>query len=146
MVLASLNDNELRQLALRWFQGLNEHRPLAEMLSMLAADGLEMEFPGVSVRNYADFEKWYRDVTNTYFDQDHILGDFNVAIEGARARVGLTVIWKARTWAPPAPTSNEIVMDARQTWVLQRSSDTGNPVIVEYRVDEIAPKKEVKDR
>ena len=135
----ALTESEVRELATAWFTGLNEHWPLVDMLPLLATDDIRMVFPEATMTDLRGFEKWYLGVINLFFDQDHIIRDLTATIDGDKADVKVTVIWKASEWKPPAAFSSRIVMRAEQTWVVKRSAATGKPVIASYSVDSLVP-------
>lgn len=136
---APLTDEEIRALATEWFTGLNEHRPMVEMLSLLAEDGLRMVFPESTLTSLVEFESWYQGVIRLFFDQEHIIREIRSRIRDGEADVDITVIWKASQWVPPAATSTRTVMRAEQTWTIKRSAATGKPVISVYVVKGLAP-------
>ena len=137
--LAALTEEEIRDLATAWFSGLNEHRPMVQMLPLLSTDGLKMVFPESTLTNLVEFENWYQGVIRLFFDQDHIVREVTSDIDGDTAQVKIVVIWKASQWVAPAATSTRIVMRADQTWTVKRSSQTGKAVIATYAVDSLVP-------
>lgn len=136
---APLTEAEVRELATNWFQGLNEHWPLVDMLPLLATDSITMIFPEATMTDLRGFKGWYRTVTSLFFDQDHIIRNLTAEIDGDSANVHVTVIWKASQWVPPAAFSSRTVMLAEQSWVVKRSATTGKPVIATYSVDSLVP-------
>jgi hypothetical protein len=136
---ADLTQQEVRSLADTWFSGLNEHRPMVRMLPLLAEDGLRMVFPESTLTTLEEFETWYRTVTGTFFDQDHIIRSFSADIHGSEADVRVSVIWKASQWVPPAAFSTRSAMVAEQTWRVRRSAGTNACVISLYSVDSLTP-------
>lgn len=134
-----LTETEIQALAREWFEGLNDHRPLVEMLPLLASDGLEMVFPEATLTTMVEFERWYQGVTRTFFDQDHIITALTSHIEGAKAQVDVTVIWKASQWIAPAATSTRTAFEAKQSWTVTRSPQTGKAVISQYTVHGLEP-------
>jgi hypothetical protein len=139
---APLTEAEIRSLAAEWFSGLNEHRPMVEMLPLLSTDGLRMVFPESTLTTMVEFEGWYQGVIRLFFDQDHLIRDVTVRLRGDEADVDVTVIWKASQWVAPAATSTRSVMRADQTWTVKRSHTTGKPVIAEYTVRSLSPVSE----
>lgn len=135
--LAPLTEAEVKQLAADWYHKLDVHAPLIELLPMLAATGLEMRFPEATLRGLADFEKWYEGVIRIFFDEVHTLREVNVRLSEDRADVQVVVHWEASVWKAPAASSERIMLDAYQTWVVTRSAETGEPVIETYIVDRL---------
>lgn len=134
---APLTEAEVRQFAVDWYKKLDVHAPEAELLPMLADDGLEMVFPEATIYGYAGFEGWYQGVMRIFFDEEHELTQLSAVINGDQADVTLVVNWQASRWMPPAATSDRLKMDAAQTWIVKRSPDTGKPIITKYVVDKI---------
>ena len=139
---APLTEDEIRSLATEWFSGLNEHRPMVDMLPLLSTDGLRMVFPESTLTTMAEFEGWYQGVIRLFFDQDHLIRDVTVRLREDEADVDVVVIWKASQWVAPAATSTRTVMRADQTWKVKRSPTTGKPVIAEYTVRSLDPVSE----
>jgi len=122
-----------------WYQALDVHAPVDEMLPMLAADGLEMTFPEGVQRGQDGFRRWYETVTHRFFDEVHTLQNLTVTLNGDRADVKLVVNWQAKIWDPPAPRSVWLGFDAAQTWVVERSPTSGRSVVRTYIVDALTP-------
>lgn len=141
MNLLPLDENEVRQLVVEWYEDLDVHVPLVELLPKVADDGLEMRFPEATLRSTAEFEYWYQRVIRTFFDEVHSVRDLDITIVdgGSRADVKLMVYWEASRWNPPARNSERLLMNAYQTWVVERSRTSGRPVVKTYIVDELCP-------
>lgn len=135
----TLTGQEIADLADRWYKALDVHAPLEELLGMLADDGLEMVFPEETARGHAGFAQWYERVTRIFFDEVHTLTKVEPRIEDGKADVEVVVNWQAKVWNPPAPKSEWLGFDAFQTWVVERSPETGRPVIARYVVDRLDP-------
>ncbi|NJP05406.1 MAG: hypothetical protein HC837_07190 [Chloroflexaceae bacterium] len=134
----TLTDAEIQTFVVDWYRKLDVHVPMVEILPLLADADLEMHFPEVIVRGHVDFEAWYQRVIRTFFDELHEVKQLDVTIEGNTATVHVVVQWEASFWHPPDAESKQIVVDAYQHWVLQRSPQTGKPMIVTYIVDKFA--------
>lgn len=132
---APLTADEITGLAAAWYRKLDVHAPMVELLPMLADDTLEMVFPEATVRGWAGFEGWYQRVVRIFFDEVHTLKEVTPVIDGDRAEVKVVVQWEASMWNPPAAGSARIACDAAQRWVVRRSPETNEPVIVRYVVD-----------
>ncbi len=133
----ALTRSEIKQLATEWYRKLDVHAPLVEFLPLLAEKGLEMRFPEATLHGLAEFEGWYEGVIRIFFDETHAVKRVVASIEGEQARVKVVVRWEASRWRPPAARSERIVLDAYQTWVVQRSRRNEVPVIVSYTVDSL---------
>lgn len=132
-----LTAEEISTFAADWYRKLDVHAPMIELLPMLADEDLEMKFPEATLRGHAEFESWYQGVIRIFFDEVHNVKEVTSDISGDSANVKVVVAWEASVWKPPAANSERIVLDAYQTWVVKRSSTTGNPVIATYIVDEL---------
>lgn len=129
-----ITEPEVNQLAAEWFHKLDVHAPVTDFLPMLAQKGLEMRFPEATLHGVTEFEKWYQGVTHFFFDEVHTLKSVDVKLASRQADVRVVVHWEASRWQPPAARSERIKLDAYQTWVVERSLETGKPVIVTYIV------------
>lgn len=136
--VAPLTVSEIKQLATDWYLKLDVHAPLEEYIPFLAEEGLEMRFPEATVYGFEGFRDWYDRVIRIFFDEVHTLKQVNVQLSGDEATVQVIVKWEASVWNPPAATSQRIVLDAYQTWIVKRSPDTGKPVIATYIVDSLS--------
>jgi hypothetical protein len=134
----ALTKDEINDLADRWYKALDVHAPLEDLLEMLADDGLEMVFPEGTSRGHAGFTEWYERVTRIFFDEVHTLKKVEPTIGDGRADVEVVVNWQATVWNPPEPKSKWLGFDAYQTWVVERSPESGKAVIKRYIVDDLA--------
>src|SRR5436309_2781732 len=102
--LAPLTDIEVRSLVERWFQKLDVHAPVEDLLEMVSADDrLEMHFPEAALHGKREFASWYEGVARKFFDEVHVLKELHVSLAAERATAQLVVNWQARTWNPPQP-------------------------------------------
>ncbi|MEH1926076.1 hypothetical protein [Nostoc sp.] len=136
--VAPLTASEIKQLAADWYLKLDVHAPLEEYIPFVAEEGLEMRFPEATVYGFDGFKGWYDRVIRIFFDEVHTLKQVNVQLSGDEATVQVIVKWEASVWNPPAATSQRIVLDAYQTWIVKRSPYTGKPVISTYIVDSLS--------
>jgi hypothetical protein len=134
--IAPIREAEVKTLAIDWYEKLTKKVPLNQYIPLLAKQNLKMEFPnGNLIVEWNSFQNWYEQVTNTFFDQIHILKHLEVKTIGDRAEVQIVVHWEASMWQPPAAKSQRIVLDAFQNWVVRRSLTTQLPVIQTYIVE-----------
>jgi hypothetical protein len=136
---APLTEDELRRFIDEWYEKLDVHAPVEEVLPLLADDGLEMVFPEVTERGHEGFKRWYEKVTNRFFDEIHTLNKIDITTQGERATIKLDLNWQCKIWDPPAAKSQWLGFDAGQTWEMQRSAQTGKPVILRYVVETFVP-------
>lgn len=135
--LTSLTEAEVKQLAADWYKKLDVHAPLEEYVPFLTEEGLEMRFPEATAYGFDGFKDWYERVIGIFFDEVHTLKEVKVTPSGDKADVKVVVKWEASVWKAPAPKSERIVLDAYQTWVVERSPNTGKPVVLTYIVDSL---------
>lgn len=133
--VAPLTADEIKEMATAWYQKLDVHAPMVEILPMLADEELEMVFPESTVTGWAGFEGWYQRVIRIFFDEVHTLKEVTSVIDGDQAEVKVVVQWEASMWDPPAANSARIKCDAFQRWIMKRSPVTGKPMVVTYIVD-----------
>ncbi|MGO8692463.1 MAG: hypothetical protein ACLQMF_02220 [Rectinemataceae bacterium] len=136
-----LSAEEVKSLAKVWYEKLDVHAPMVELLPMLLDKGLEMRFPEGTLRGWSGFEGWYQGVMRFFFDEVHEVKKVDVDLSGDTADVKVVVNWQAHRWKPPAAKSEWLGFDAYQTWVVKRSPETQKPVIATYIVEELRPMK-----
>lgn len=136
--MSQITQAEVQELAEVWYKKLDVHAPLEEFKPLLADSGVKMVFPEATVEGWEGFSGWYEKVINIFFDEVHTLKEVTTTPkDNDRADVKVVVKWEASVWKPPAPESERIVLDAYQTWEVQRSPETGKPVVLTYIVDEL---------
>jgi len=138
MATGPLTEDELRQFVDDWYQKLDVHAPVEEVLPLLADEGLELVFPEVTEHGHAGFKSWYEKVTNRFFDEVHELKELNIT-PGENGLIQLVVNWQCKIWDPPDAKSKWLGFDATQTWDMVRSPETGKPQILRYSVDKFIP-------
>jgi len=135
----TITREELTKFAADWYRKLDVHAPQAELQPMLTPEGLVMKFPEVTARGLGDFSDWYEKVTRIFFDEVHTVKEVTpTTITGSRADVHVVVEWQASVWSPPKPTSARIVLDADQSWTVERSPSTGALQISSYTVNSLS--------
>ena len=136
--LAPLTESEVQKFAADWYRKLDVHAPLEEYKPLLADDELEMKFPEATVTGFAGFSDWYNRVIGIFFDEVHNVKEATItSTSGETSTVKVVVKWEASVWKPPAPNSERIILDAYQTWIVKRSPETNQPMIVTYIVDSL---------
>jgi hypothetical protein len=121
---------QVERFAARWFDALNKHLPVEQLLPMISAGELEMAFPERTLRSHADFREWYAAVGENVRDQDHIVERLVAREEGDNTGVDVTVVWKATQTAD----GKRIAVRASQKWLLARSEASDEPVVLGYHV------------
>jgi len=135
----ALTEKTVGTLVTNWYQALDRHDDVAEVLPYLIDDGLEMRFPEATARGHAGFADWYKAVTNRFFDEVHTVSSVEVAaLDGAAATVRVVVNWQAHIWNPPAAKSEWMGFDAFQTWELV-TDPRGTVRLKTYIVDRLEP-------
>lgn len=137
-----LTKDEVTTMVNDWYQKLDIHAPMVDILPLLSNTSLHMKFPEATLTTLAEFESWYQRVIRTFFDEVHTMKELNVSVsaDGSQADIKLCVYWEASVWTPPDRLSKRLMMDAYQTWVVKRSPTSGKPVVVTYIVDKLDPK------
>jgi hypothetical protein len=139
--MSNFSREELELFVGDWYRALDVHEPMVNFISMLAAEGLEMQFPEATLHGIAQFEGWYQGVIRIFFDEVHIVRDVKVQRSGDEYNLDVVVHWEASMWKPPAARSERIMLDAYQHWVVVASPDTGRPTIRTYIVDRLDYRK-----
>jgi len=135
--MSKLTAEAIESMAKLWYEKLDVHAPMIEILPMLSSDGdLEMVFPEATLKGMASFEGWYQGVIRIFFDEVHTVKEVKSEINGDEALVKVLVHWEASRWNPPARFSDRIKLDAYQTWKVKMDAN-GNPVVKTYIVDEL---------
>jgi hypothetical protein len=135
--LAPLNQAEVQAFAEEWYRKLDVHASLEEFIPLLAEDELEMVFPEATIQGFEGFKGWYERVIGIFFDEVHTVKSVTIAGSGAKAEAKVVVRWEASVWNAPAPYSDRIILDAYQTWEVERSPKTQKVVITRYVVDSL---------
>lgn len=124
---------QIKALVSAWYRALDNHDPIESCWTLLADEGLNMQFPDGDIRDFTSFKKWYDRVTNLFFDENHYVQTVEARISGDVAVVDVVVGWQASWWEPPAAKSKRTSMDATQRWTVRRSSRNAYGVeIVSY--------------
>ena len=116
-----ITQEQIKTFVAAWYRALDNHDPIEECYTLLAEDGLSMQFPDGDIRDYASFKKWYDRVTNLFFDENHYVQTVEATISGDTAVVDVIVGWQASWWEAPAAKSKRVSMDATQRWTVRRS-------------------------
>ena len=125
----TITEEELVQFGQSWFDKLNRHTQVEELLEMVSDTNLEMVFPEQTIRNYDDFRDWYDVVGKTYYAQDHTIEKFDIQISDA-AKINVVVVWRAKQLAD----DKSLAVRVTQTWVVTNSLTNGLPVITNYEI------------
>ena len=97
-----------------------------------------MRFPEGTVYGFDGFKDWYERVIRIFFDEVHTLKKVEPKpISNGQLEVKVVVKWEASIWNPPAAKSERIILDAYQTWIVERSPKSEKPVVLTYIVDSL---------
>jgi hypothetical protein len=132
-----LSRAEIEAFAAIWYRKLDVHAPAEELVSLVAEQGLEMQFPEGSMSGVEAFRRWYEGVIRIFFDEVHTVTRVSPSWQAGPVQVEVVVNWQARRWRPPAARSEWIGFDAYQQWEMIRSPASGQPVILRYVVKEL---------
>lgn len=135
----ALSREEIEAFVVEWYHKLDIHAPTEDLLPLVAAEGLEMQFPEGLIKGAEGFRRWYDGVIRIFFDEQHTVTRVDISWQAGRALVDVVVNWQARRWRPPAPRSEWLGFDADQQWEMIRSPSSGRPVIRRYVVKELKP-------
>ena len=129
-----LTEATVRKFVQEWYEALDRHDDLQDVLPFLASEGLVMHFPEGTSEGLDGFRTWYEAVTHRFFDETHEVTSVAVGpvVQGA-AEVKVVVNWQTKVWNPPAPFSQWLGFDAYQTWTVVL--EEGTPRIRAYTVD-----------
>jgi hypothetical protein len=116
-----ITQEQIKTLVAAWYRALDNHDPIEDCYTLLAEDGLSMQFPDGDIHDYTSFKKWYDRVTNLFFDENHYVQTVEATIEGDSAVVDVLVGWQASWWEAPAAKSKRVSMDATQRWTVRRT-------------------------
>lgn len=135
----NLTETAVKQLVTDWYQKLDVHAPIEELLPLLAKEGLEMRLPETTLHNEADFTNWYNVVTHKFFNETHTMKKLDVRVTPEQAEVELVVNWQAYIWNAPAANSQWIGFDATQSWVVKKAPEDNHLIVVFYAVVAFVP-------
>jgi ketosteroid isomerase-like protein len=135
---ARLTTEAIQQFADVWYEALDRHDDLADVLTMLVDDGLEMRFPEVTSYGYSGFTDWYQAVTTRFFDEVHTVRSVSVlSNDGAVAVAKVVVNWQAKAHDGQDAKSKWLGFDAYQTWTVV-AGEKGIQIRI-YTVDRMEP-------
>jgi hypothetical protein len=134
----TLNDRAIHQFTVAWYEALDRHDSLSDVLTMLVDDGLEMRFPEVTSYGHKGFTEWYDAVTTRFFDEVHTVRSVDVlSDDGSTAEVKVVVNWQAKAHDGTDAKSKWLGFDAYQTWTV--AAGPNGPQIQIYTVDRMQP-------
>ncbi len=118
----AITADEITPFVAAWYLALDQHVPIDEIWTLLADEGLNMQFPDGDIRNFDSFKQWYDRVTNLFFDENHYVQTVEPTFDGDEVVLDIVVGWQASWFEAPAAKSKRTSMDATQRWTVRRSS------------------------
>ncbi|MBU1926157.1 MAG: hypothetical protein KKI20_00090, partial [Gammaproteobacteria bacterium] len=118
-----------------WF-GLHDDRAdIRQSYALLCPSKLLMIFPEITVRNKADYKKWYDGVGKNIRSNLHRVQKLEITfLPHHQYQLHVVVHWRAIS------RQNKFInMIADQTWLLRDSNSTEHPCIQEYKIREFTP-------
>ncbi|MFK0729751.1 MAG: thiamine pyrophosphate-binding protein [Gloeotrichia echinulata GP01] len=134
-----LTEKQVSDFIQDWFNKLDHHASLEEVLPLVSDECLVMQLPEGTLYGKDEFKNWYEGVINTFFDEIHKVEETKINIEPKEITVNLTLEWRASRWKPPESNSEKLAFKAVQTWTLKGSPITKNAVITKYIVHKLTP-------
>jgi glyoxylase I family protein len=130
-----LTEEQVINVVLNWYQGTNDHIPIAELEHMLN-EGVQMKYPNTPepIVGVESFRKWYADVLQKYFDETHAVESLSIDLSGSTAKANVVVRWENRSWPLGAALSQYSAYLSKQRFVVARCPDSGRVVIKEKHV------------
>jgi ketosteroid isomerase-like protein len=130
----ALTDEAIGKFTVAWYEALDRHDALSDVLAMLVDDGLEMRFPEVTSYGHQGFTEWYKAVTTRFFDEVHTVRSVDViSDDGSTAEVKVVVNWQAKAHDGQDAKSKWLGFDAYQTWTV--TAGPNGPQVKIYTVD-----------
>ena len=120
----------ITQFGQSWFDKLNRHVDVENIIEMVSETYLEMVFSEQTIKDRQEFRQWYKTVGETYYDQNHTIEKFDVQISDA-AEIDVVVVWRAKQRAD----DESLAVRVTQSWIVTQSLTTGLPVITKYVVN-----------
>jgi hypothetical protein len=134
----TLTDKAIHQFTVAWYEALDRHDALTDVLTMLVNDGLEMRFPEVTSYGHKGFTEWYAAVTTRFFDEVHTVREVKpISLSPKEAEVSVVVNWQAKMHEGQTAKSSWLGFDAYQTWTVVAGPN--GPQIKVYTVDKLDP-------
>jgi hypothetical protein len=125
-----------RKVVLTWYNGTNEHRPVAA-IEVLLADNVEMFYPNrpSAFVGIQAFREWYAGVLQQFFDETHEVEWWEIKLNGSSASVTVIVRWEARQWTVGLARSSYEAHLSRQHFQIERFPENGRVVITKKIVE-----------
>ncbi len=127
-------------LVRNWFKGITDQIASEQLLGMFSSLRYEIIFPEATLTDAQSFNKWYEEVKEAFFDQQHIIRQIEIDLHDDKAELALWVTWRGKTRNANHSRAQEMDFDAFQIWHVVKES--GNWVIQNYKVVKLMNNKE----
>ncbi len=129
------DDNQIKSFIYYWYGLHDKHVDINKSLELLSKNKLLMVYPEITVKNTADFIKWYTGVGKNIKSNVHIIKELNVTpLPEHKYKVNIIVNWQA------IDKNNKFTnIDATQEWILVDGSSNKHPYIEQYKVLKFIP-------
>jgi ketosteroid isomerase-like protein len=140
-VAPGLTPDQVRNFVTNWYEGTNDHKPVGQLLDMLA-DDVEMLYPNrpEPFTGKEAFRKWYDDVLQQFFDETHKVEAIDITLlDSNHAEARVTVRWERRSWPVGEAKSKYDASLSHQRFEIARSPDNGRVFIRKKIVETFEP-------
>lgn len=140
MTIRKLDEGQVRNVILNWYHATNEHLPV-EDLELMLAENVRMSYPNKPgfIEGIPAFREWYADVLTKFFDETHVVENWDIAIADDSATAVVVVRWETRSWTPGSRTSDYAAYLSGQRFKIVRKSTDGRTLIQEKHVETFYP-------
>ncbi len=114
-----------------WFWSITEQKSASTLLAMLGTE-FELIFPDSTLCSADDFSRWYAEVKNMFFNQQHLIRSLDIELNGEIAYIALWVNWQAEQRNSSQAHSQKLDFDAMQLWQVEYQQ--GKWLITNYNV------------
>jgi hypothetical protein len=131
------NENQIKSFVYYWFSLHDHHADIQKSYALLDGEHLLMQYPEITVHNFADYQKWYSNVGKNIVSNLHQVKQLKVIfLPQHRYQVDIVVNWQAID-----RQGKFINVDATQQWVLVDGASSQHPFIEKYLVIHFQPLK-----
>ena len=136
-----LTPEQVRNFVMNWYGGTNDHKPVEQLLGMLAED-VVMLYPNrpEPFTGKEAFRSWYADVLRQFFDETHKVEAMDITLlDSNHAEVRVIVRWERRTWPIGEAKSKYEASLSHQRFEIARSPNDGSVCIRKKIVETFEP-------
>ena len=133
MSTTDVSETEVEKFVLDWFQKLDVHPPVEDMLRFLADEKLVMKMPERTFYRHQGFKEWYHGVEQ-YRDVKHTVKAMKIETNKNTANVKVINRWeRSDSRAPNAEV--RLAFYTAPTWTLERGADSESLRILTYDIE-----------